>query len=487
MNNFVGREREINLISQLWQNERSDMFILTGRRRVGKTRLLTHWLGMNSQAGFYWMAEKTSSVGQLRSFSRALFKFMYDDEAPSDFKYSDWEQALNVLAAQANKNGKASLFIDEVTYIVDADSTFPAMLQKLWDHKLKDSNLLIGLSGSHQGLIEKHFVEIDAPMYGRISQHMHLDPLPFNATLKFFPNYSSNERLFLYSILGGIPEYWERIDKRLSVAENLKQKILPSYGWMSDEARILIQDYVKDENIFVAVLRALAADLSRNKDIAEHAGIENNKVSFYLKKLQDTKFVVREVPTTKASNPPRNAGRYILVDPFLRFYHRYISPNASYLAMGKTDEIMAIIQDELGESFLLPAWAKICREWVLTESLREKWGQIVHIGEEWSKGSLLNVVGVGEKTLVIGHAFLQKSIESKDTFQQFLKASEKISLENKTVYILLFSNSGWSTTAEANAKSVIDRLKQSRKSSLNWDIRDVQLLSLKDVDDGLAN
>lgn len=486
MDNFVGRKNEIQLINQLWGNERSDLFILTGRRRVGKTRLLTHWLGKNPETGFYWMAEKTSSVGQLRSFSRALFKFLYDAEAPTDFKYSDWEQALTALSAHAKKNKKACLFIDEVTYIIDADPSFPALMQKLWDHNLKSSQLLIGLSGSQQGLIEKHFIQMSAPMYGRISQHMHLQPLPFNATSQFFPKYSSDERLLLYSILGGIPEYWERIDKKLSVIDNLKDKILPSYGWMADEARILIQDYVKDENLFVAVLRALATDLSRNKDIAEHAGIENNKVSFYLKKLQDTKFVVREVPITKAANPPRNAGRYILVDPFLRFYHRYISPNASYLAMRKVDEILDMIQEEMDESFLTPAWAQICREWMLNESLNAKWGQIVYVGDEWNSGGNLNVVGVGDDILVLGHAFLQKTEESEAVFDQFIRAAEKITLKNKEIYILLFANSGWTQSAREASHIIVDSLTQSKKLSSGWDIKALNLLSLEDVDSSLA-
>ena len=75
---FVGRSRELEVLDSLWASNRATLLILYGRRRVGKTRLLTHWLGQRPDQGLYWVAEPASSLTQLRSFSQALVSFMDD-------------------------------------------------------------------------------------------------------------------------------------------------------------------------------------------------------------------------------------------------------------------------------------------------------------------------------------------------------------------------------------------------------------------------
>ena len=93
---FKGRDAELKLLDELWELPRSTLLILYGRRRVGKTRLLTHWLGRHPGQALYWVAEPTSAFDQLRSFSQALYNFAHPDTpAPLEFTYATWEQALS--------------------------------------------------------------------------------------------------------------------------------------------------------------------------------------------------------------------------------------------------------------------------------------------------------------------------------------------------------------------------------------------------------
>ena len=69
---FVGRSRELEVLNHLWESPQARLLILYGRRRVGKTRLLTHWLQTEEKHGLYWVAEPASALTQLRSFSQAL-------------------------------------------------------------------------------------------------------------------------------------------------------------------------------------------------------------------------------------------------------------------------------------------------------------------------------------------------------------------------------------------------------------------------------
>ena len=200
---FVGREEELKLLDSLWESERASLLILYGRRRVGKTRLLTHWLkARHPGSGIYWVAEPTSALDQLRSFSHALYNFSTpDDPAPADFTYATWEQAFRQVALLA-ANEKLVLFIDELGYLVEIDNSIPGVLQKAWDQWLSKSNLILALSGSQMGIFQ-NMLSYEAPLYGRATAQVQLPPLPFSATHQFFPNHTAAERVALYSVWGG--------------------------------------------------------------------------------------------------------------------------------------------------------------------------------------------------------------------------------------------------------------------------------------------
>src|SRR5690606_4279596 len=151
---FKGRHAELRVLDDLWNSPNATLLILYGRRRVGKTRLLTHWMGRHAQQAIYWVAEPTSALDQLRSFSQALFNYSQPDvPAPLEFSYATWEQALQQAAALA-KNKRLALFIDEVTYLLDVHAAFPGTLQKMWDHYLSKTNLILALSGSQMGMMQ---------------------------------------------------------------------------------------------------------------------------------------------------------------------------------------------------------------------------------------------------------------------------------------------------------------------------------------------
>ncbi len=109
---FVGREAELNLLDRLWARPDAALLILYGRRRVGKTRLLTTWLQQQPASGqpgrrvLYWVAEPSSALDQLRSFSQAIYNFAHPDSpAPPDFTYVTWSQAWQQVATLAQNEG----------------------------------------------------------------------------------------------------------------------------------------------------------------------------------------------------------------------------------------------------------------------------------------------------------------------------------------------------------------------------------------------
>lgn len=153
---FIGRGEELKLLDNLGNAPKASLLILYGRRRVGKTRLLTHWLQRYGANALYWVAEPTSAFDQLRSFSQAINNFATPDApAPPHFTYGSWEHALRQAAQLTNAQRRLALFIDEVTYLMDVNPAIVGTFQKAWDMWLSKSNIFLALSGSHMGLMQQ--------------------------------------------------------------------------------------------------------------------------------------------------------------------------------------------------------------------------------------------------------------------------------------------------------------------------------------------
>ena len=111
--NFVGRKAELELLNNVWLSEKSSLIILYGRRRVGKTRLLTHWLkNQGAEGGFYWMAEATSPHDQLRSFAQTFTAFEDPElDIHKDLTFPNWEYAFRQIAKLAQHQRRRKYFV----------------------------------------------------------------------------------------------------------------------------------------------------------------------------------------------------------------------------------------------------------------------------------------------------------------------------------------------------------------------------------------
>ena len=481
---FKGRHSELKVLDDLWNTPSATLLILYGRRRVGKTRLLTHWMGRHAQQAIYWVAEPTSALDQLRSFSQTLFNFNQPDvPAPLEFSYATWEQALQQAAALA-KERRLALFIDEVTYLLDVHPAFPGTLQKMWDHYLSKTNLILALSGSQMGMMQ-NLLAYEAPLYGRATAQIKLPPLPFDVTPEFFPGYSASERVKVYAAFGGIPAYWERLDLSMPVIDNLRDQLLTSNTLMQEEPRLLLQDFINDPHNYVAIMRAIAHGAQTQHLIAKRTGLSSGHVSKYLSVLRDTGFVERQVPVTENSATSRR-GRYFVTDPYLRFYYRFLSAYQAQLALGEQQQAMKLIEQYLPEFIETNTWQELCREWLLRASAHEELPvQVEDVGGAWIRTNFFDVVGISrsQKHLVLGSSQWNQDPADLSAVQDIVERTSSIVPKGGkwTVFYVGFASGGWTKEARALAAELA-----RHGTGKNWKPAGVRLLDLADVDADLT-
>jgi AAA+ ATPase superfamily predicted ATPase len=483
---FFSRERELEELTRLWESSKEEFLILYGRRRVGKTALLAEWIHRTGNRALYWVASSTSAVAQLRSFSQSIYNFENPGlVAPDSFTYVNWEQAFQQIARLA-KNERLALFIDEFTYLLEVDPGIPGLLQNIWDHVLKNADIFLCLSGSHLGMMKREFFSYQAPLYGRASAQIHLQPFYFGSTREFFPNYSAVDRVALYSIFGGVPAYWERIDPSKSISWNIKRHLLTSNNLLQSEPRLLLQDFISDPHNYLSILAAIANGAHIIREIVEITGLPTGHVSKYLGVLTETGFVERRVPVTEPG--PSRAGRYHITDPYLRFYFRFLADRQDQLALGAQDIALAEITRHMIDFIGRYTWEELSREWVVRAgALGALPVRADHVGSAWNSKVQVDVVGINsmEKTLILGECKWTLSSNDRKVMAELVeeRAAKVIPARGRwKVYFLGFSRSGWTSGALAYQQEVNKQQVQGE----NWVSTGMRLVTLDELDGDLT-
>ena len=264
---FVGRKYELEILRDFYNAPGSDLLILYGRRRIGKTRLLNHFLEaeIGIENGLYWSATTHDSPYQLRSFSQALLNFATSTNLGSysaDFSFPDWETALHFLAEEiaGKTKKKIMVIIDEYTYVAKNNPPVTSVFQKLWDHTfLQTSNIKLVLTGSLVGMMERDVISAKAPLYSRATTSYRLRPLPYAVLTEIFPERSPLERIAIYAVCGGIPAYLEMFTRRDTFMQALSEVCLrPGSLLLTDPALILYEQLQKPQT-YELVISAIAA------------------------------------------------------------------------------------------------------------------------------------------------------------------------------------------------------------------------------------
>jgi AAA+ ATPase superfamily predicted ATPase len=481
---FVGRNGELELLDNLWETTNATLLILYGRRRVGKTRLLTHWMKHHSDQAIYWVAEPTSALDQLRSFSQALYNHTTPDTpAPLDFTYANWEQALRQVALLAGES-RLALVIDELPYLMAVNPTITGTLQKTWDQWLSKANLILALSGSQMGLMQE-MLSYQEPLYGRATAQLRLPPMPYGDTREFFPDYRAKDRVAVYSIWGGVPAYWERLDASASIVDNVRTQLLPANTLMQEEPGLLLRDFISDPHNYVGIMRAIAGGANTQKRIASRTGLAKGHISKYLSVLRNTGFVARQVPVTEEEAKSRR-GRYFVTDPYLRFYYRFFAAYQAKLALGEQQQILSLIEQALPEFIQDNTWRELCREWLLRASSQgEIPVPVEQVGGAWARNYECDVVGISkeENSLVLGTCLWNSEPADLSVIQDLVMTTPALVPQGGqwSVYYLGFASGGWTEEASSYASSLMS----SGVSGKNWLHVGARLLDLDKLDSDL--
>ena len=417
---FVDRTAELAMLQTLLEREQGELLLLYGRRRVGKTALLREWASRSGLPWSYWMAQKEPAELQRRRLSAIIRGRPPSATGPAFASWSDlWDDVATLV-----RDDRRILILDELPWAVEADGAMLSALQYAWDLHFQQRNLILVLCGSQIRTMET-LLSRQTPLFGRLTAQYYLQPLPFGALRDFFPDWSPEAQVAAYAILGGVPQYLSWFRPQLGLSANIRQAILAPISMALAEIELLLADEVRDIRTYLTILNALGEGAHALKDIANATIIAPTNLTKYLGVLQALRLVERRIPATvpPALQARSKQGRYHLIDPFHRFYFRFLRPHQAEIAY-QPDQVLTQIQAGLRAFVGQTAWEELARSWVFTQGVRGALPLTPEvIGSHWSRSVQADLVAVSwrERTILIGECKWSTDAVNRSLVRQLME------------------------------------------------------------------
>ncbi len=416
---FIGRRDELNFLESCYASPNAQLVVLYGRRRVGKTETLIEFA--RNKPHIFFAAQSATTQEQLAAFSRLMFAA----GAPASrylTQYPDWISALNdVVNLPAKRDDRWSdgtkrrlIIIDEFPYLVASDHSLPSVLQNLWDHTLRHSNVMIVLCGSAMSFIEKEVLSEKAPLYGRATGILRMQPMPYRDAAQFLPSYSPRDQILTYATLGGIPHYLAQFDPSDNFDTNVKRRILRRGTPLYSETEFLMRQEFRETATYNSIIQAIALGATQLNDIASKTMLTAQKASTYIANLLQVGIVEREFPVGSGlvEHTKGMRGLYRISDNFFRFWYSFVFPNLSALESGDIDGVFQYDVSPQLNDFAATPFERICTDWMQEQNIRRQLPfRASSIGRWWNKTDEIDVVAADKtsSSLILGECKFHNS------------------------------------------------------------------------------
>jgi hypothetical protein len=442
---IIGRQKELSLLEQLYTSDKFEFFCLYGRRRVGKSTLLTEFASKHNCI-FITGQEKNNPLNQ-SDLVKAVCNYFNVNFTP---EFKDWKpifEFIDELINKSSKTEKTVIIVDEFPYIAKEDASIKSALQTVIDRSWKlNSNILLILCGSSVSFMVNDVMGSASPLHGRATCEYELLPFDYTITKEFYPNMSNVERVISYGILGGIPLYLLAFSDKKSLKQNIIDGLLSPMTIMRREPLNLLRMELREPLFYNSILLSISQGATKIGEVAGKVYDDNAKVSKYLDTLKEIRIVERALPY--GENSTSKKGIYQIKDNYFKFWYRFIFPNDGKIELlgdDKTaDNILETLPDYMGLVF-----ESICTEYMINQAKAGKLPFTPNgFGKWWGNNPQkkcrddIDIIGIDGNRGIFCECKFQNELFDLAEFKDLISASDLF--KNVTEkYYYIFVKSGY--------------------------------------------
>lgn len=377
---FIGREAELKFLENYYDKEGSQIVVVYGQKGVGKTTLLEKF--SENKKSTYYAARACSAREQCYQWGCEQ-----SDQGLSVSKYPEYEELFQ-NAVSGTEYGKRIIVIDEFHHLVKSDDSFMAEVIRFLESRAASCPVMVILCTSASGWVENSMIKRMGSAALAIGGLLKVREMKFADIRRIFPGYTGEDYIDIYAILGGIPGLWNSFSPNYSAKENIIHNILAKESRLYEEMSAIMSEELREPAVYNTILASLARGLHKLNDIYKHTGFSRAKISVYLKNLMELELVEKVYSFETEEEADTQKGIYRIVNPYVRFYFRFLFPNMSLSGMLTPEQLYEERIADAFPGFAEEAYRKICQESVAEYS--------ASVGEWLGKSGSLDIVASGK-------------------------------------------------------------------------------------------
>lgn len=455
---FYDREKELEALEKSFNliKRRSSLVIITGRRRIGKTRLVREFFSRKNipYLDFFVSVKEESLL--LEDFQEEI-----SEKLGYSPKFENFEDFLSFLFKTQDK---IPIFFDEFQNFLKINPSIIHDLQKFWDKYKEEKRFFIVLSGSYIGMMKKVFLLRKSPLYGRSDLYIDLKPLKPSVVFQMLDDLGIKdfeEKIKFYGVFGGVPKYYEYLElfNEKTFFSFLEEMLRFSSILQSEGEALLIEEFGRAHKIYFSILEAIANSRNTLVEIANAISQKPTTITKYLKALEEYfNLISREKPLLEKKS---KKSRYIINDYFLNFWFTFIRKNQNLVETENYDALIRKIENGF-PNYFGRIFERVVGD-ILVELNQRGVLEFDEIGPQWGKsqkGSYeIDLVATkGNKALFIEVKW-RDDVNGKKVLEDLMEKAELTKWEGEKEFLII-------------AKS----FKKRAPDATCWDLKDLERL-----------
>lgn len=393
---FVGRSRQLGILrrelDEVRSTRRGRLVSVRGRRRVGKSTLVQRFLEQAHVPHVFFAASRQPLARELELFlgDLAASELPAAELVRSGVRPDSWDAALTLVASATRADQPIVVVLDEFPFLVEQDAAIEGTVQKIWDLRLQQVPVLLILIGSDLAMMEA-LTTYGRALHGRPSREMVVEPLTPREIAELL-RLGAADALDAYVIVGGFPQlagsWGPRRTRRAFLRDALADDTSPLIvsGERAITAEFPPQTYAR------AVLSAIGAGEASFGNIGRRSGQGGSQLTRALDLLEAKRAVTKLTPF--GAKPATRLTRYVVVDPYLRFWLRFVEPSLELIQRGRGRLAFERVERSFGD-YRGRAIEPIVRGAIEQLLPDERFGTARHVRGFWTRDNRVEVDLVG--------------------------------------------------------------------------------------------
>ena len=359
---FYGREQQQKKLKRVLAKNELQVTLIYGRRRVGKSELIKQCLLSQDVPKLNYECKQTTEMNNVESLSALIS----ENFGLPILGFGSMEALLDYLFRRAEKE-QLILVLDEYPYLRETVAGIDSILQSLIDRYKDTTHLKLVLCGSYVEIM-KSLLARENPLYGRVDLAIDLKPMDYYESAMFYPSFSSEDKVRLYSVFGGIPYYNRLVDPALSVRENIQELISAPGARLENEVSMYLKSEISKIANANEVFEALSKGFSKYSDLLSQSHVSSGPTLVdVLEKLMRMEVVEKQAPINDADN--RRKSGYFIVDNLSLFYYRYIFRFLSQRNVLDEDVFYdRYINEDFETQYVPRIFENICKQYLIRQN-----------------------------------------------------------------------------------------------------------------------